>query len=554
MLLAQLKHLATIYVEDDDFTRTLYAQMLGRLFTDLRLAADGAEALKLYRERPCDLVLTDLQMPGLGGLQLCRELRLLSPELPIIIISSHDEGDLLLQTANLGIDGYLIKPVTPQLLHRALLKVAERLIARQQVEQAARTWSHTFDAIPDLIAVLDDQYRVVTLNKAAQEQLQLSQQEAVGRDYCLTLHKENVLPAGCALRRQDGGCCMRDVRNPIAMLDGYFNVTVSPITDEQGQRSGVVHVARNVTEKTLADLEVVRSEARYRMLLNSGYDAILVYGVDEKMQPGCFTEVNEAACRMFGYQHDELLALKLVDLHPSQNEDQDGYRIEQLLEDGKVLLEVEACKKDGTVFSAELSSHLFFLNGHHQVLTILRDCTERKRQEAALQYVSTHDQLTGVYNRSWFETELARLVRGRNWPISFVMVDLNELKLANDRLGHAAGDALLCRAVEVLQQSCRADEMISRVGGDEFIVLLPGTTGADAESIMLRIGNLVEQQSTVIPRLSLALGMATAQTAEHVAEALALADQRMYQDKADRKAATAVAKADSTLRDEADLC
>ena len=345
-MLAHLSQLSALYVEDDDFTRALYARMLDGLFAELRLASGGEEALASFLEQPCDLLLTDLQMPGMDGVQLCRELRRYAPEMPIIIISCHDEAQLLLQTANLGIDAYLLKPVDPQLLQQALLRAAERLLAKRQLEQAARTWSYTFDAIPDLIAILDSRYRVVALNRTAQESLQRSQDDAVGQDYCGLLYNEGALPEGCAQHRQADECCMRISSEPVALLGGYYDVTVSHILDEQGHRAGIVHVARDVTAKALADLELVRSEARYRMLLNSSYDAIWVHAIEESMGFGLFSEVNQAACRMLGYTRDELLALGPADLQLSRLDDTGSPLVEELLENGQVLLELDLCKKE----------------------------------------------------------------------------------------------------------------------------------------------------------------------------------------------------------------
>ena len=124
--------LSVIYAEDDPFTRALYQEMLGEHFSDVRLAASGHEAMLLYRQRPCGLLLTDLFMPDMNGLELFRKLRGYDPELPLVIISSHDEGELVLETANLGIDGYLLKPVTPGLLQHTLGRVTERRAARHQ--------------------------------------------------------------------------------------------------------------------------------------------------------------------------------------------------------------------------------------------------------------------------------------------------------------------------------------------------------------------------------------------------------------------------------------
>lgn len=109
-----------------------------------------------------------------------------------------------------------------------------------------------------------------------------------------------------------------------------------------------------------------------------------------------------------------------------------------------------------------------------------------KRKEE-IKYLSYHDQLTGLYNRRFFEEELSRLDTSRNLPLSLLVVDINGLKLVNDAFGHKMGDELLRKAAEVLQSACRKGEIIARLGGDEFIILLPSTNSAEVEEISKRI-------------------------------------------------------------------
>lgn len=127
---------------------------------------------------------------------------------------------------------------------------------------------------------------------------------------------------------------------------------------------------------------------------------------------------------------------------------------------------------------------------------ISRDITDRKKAEEKIEYLSFHDGLTGLYNRAYFDEELNRLDTERQLPITIVMGDLNGLKVINDIYGHSRGDMLLRNIADILKESFRKEDIISRWGGDEFISILPKTSVKDAESIIKRIKELCEEKST----------------------------------------------------------
>lgn len=151
-----------------------------------------------------------------------------------------------------------------------------------------------------------------------------------------------------------------------------------------------------------------------------------------------------------------------------------------------------------------------------------------------LVHVGNHDGLTGLYNRTFFDAEYDRMSRGRTFPISFIVADINGLKLANDRRGNAVGDELITRAGELLRRQVRADDVLARVGGDEFVMLLPHADAAASEMILNRIRTAMAKEAAGGEDLpvSLSLGSGTAPKPERMADALKEADDRMTLDKA----------------------
>ena len=167
------------------------------------------------------------------------------------------------------------------------------------------------------------------------------------------------------------------------------------------------------------------------------------------------------------------------------------------------------------------------------VQVALTDITARKAAEAYLEFLGKHDALTKLHNRSFYIDELSRLQRNTPFLVSIIMVDLDELKETNDRLGHAAGDELLRRAGEILAKSAEKPAHAARIGGDEFAIILPGADENEARATMENVSRLLDlnNQFYLGRPVSLSMGAATRRAGERIEDVARRADAAMYEAK-----------------------
>jgi len=214
---------------------------------------------------------------------------------------------------------------------------------------------------------------------------------------------------------------------------------------------------------------------------------------------------------------------------------------EQLIDlwEGRLLQQREVVNY--TLAGTPLNIHMQFavqedhLHDWSLVLLSLVDITARKKAEAYLEYLGKHDVLTGLRNRAYYIEELNRLTRKGPWPVAVIAVDLNGLKALNDEQGHAAGDAVLRRAGEVLAKAVDTlPGCAARIGGDEFCVLLPDADERMTQALLERVVSLQELNNQYYPGqpLSLAMGTAVAHEGESLEAVVHRADQAMYTSKA----------------------
>lgn len=215
--------------------------------------------------------------------------------------------------------------------------------------------------------------------------------------------------------------------------------------------------------------------------------------------------------------------------------DEEENLIKKALRTGETLRQEQEIlrRSDGTVMTADISCYPQFMEGVRIGAVIsMTDITQRKKDESDIRWLSYHDQLTGLYNRRFFEESLEHEDNPRNWPLTILMVDMNGLKMVNDALGHVVGDRFLRHVSDALRHSLRADDLAARVGGDEFVALLPNADEHHVEKIMHRIEAYLRESVHEIIPVSVSIGYAVKRTRSDILlDVVKKAEESMYRQK-----------------------
>lgn len=297
----------------------------------------------------------------------------------------------------------------------------------------------------------------------------------------------------------------------------------------------LANILSDALEKAMMENRLSSEKERLRITLASVGDGVIATDREGRIEI-----INQVACELTGWMEHEAIGKPFIEVFPICNE----YTrapvedpVEKVLATGHIIgLANHTLLKtrDGREIAiADSAAPIQDIQGNiHGVVLVFRDVTEERASLKEIEHLSFHDQLTGLYNRRFFETELKRLNTLRNLPLSIVLADVNGLKLTNDAFGHEAGDTILKKAAEVLQSQCRADDIIARIGGDEFVILLPQTSSEETVGIIQRIRNKVNETMVGSVVLSISMGWAVKESAKaSVQETLKEAENYMYRRK-----------------------
>ncbi|MFP4480811.1 MAG: PAS domain S-box protein [Desulfohalobiaceae bacterium] len=313
--------------------------------------------------------------------------------------------------------------------------------------------------------------------------------------------------------------------NSTTLLDGSGNIT--------GSFAFVSDISRQKeTEQALRE-----SEEKYKYekdyldnIFENSADAIGI--VD---QHGRFSRWNKRASEIFGYDFPDMLGKHFSEFYAYREEMQELLKL--LAKQGYVHdFQVYFINKDGSLRPCSVSiSKIHDEEGLAMgSISIVRDLTEWKKAQERLEEMSLYDPLTSLYNRFFFEEEMQRLGDSRHTPLGIIICDIDGLKLINDTMGHFKGDELIQESAKILKGCFRKSDILARIGGDEFAVLLPESGKSEVQACCQRIKSRVEEYNQKEPELnlSISIGYAVSQGANvNMQELFKSADDSMYKEK-----------------------
>ncbi len=306
-----------------------------------------------------------------------------------------------------------------------------------------------------------------------------------------------------------------------------------PIADKS--RTNLFSIIFDVTDRENYRKVLFQEKELLHTTLKSIGDGVLTTDT-----AGRITSLNHAAEKMTGWHNEEVIGRPFSDIFILQNEET-GLPAKNPVETVLLTGELTALENN-TVLQNRFGDKITIADSAAPiksedgrmfgVVMVFRDVRFEKAQQKEIVFLSYHDALTGIHNRRFADAELRRISKETATDIAVIMGDVNGLKITNDVFGHEMGDELLKRVAQVLQETCGAQHMVARWGGDEFLVLLPQTTQTQADVLVNQLQENFQKQTVGPLQVSVSLGCAARKrTEQSMQEVIREAEEWMYRQK-----------------------
>ncbi|MBU3188403.1 diguanylate cyclase [Clostridium bowmanii] len=382
-------------------------------------------------------------------------------------------------------------------------------IKNNMLEVQKKMWKGTYENIGEPAFLIDKAENIVCSNIIAKT---LFHNQAKSIDYII------------------GNLCDSEINRKQIFFETnsgikWFDVKKSKFDIKRGF---VSYLLIDITEGKVAEGLLMESEEKFSKLFHINPSACGLSDLEDHK----YIEVNEAFYDLLGFDKNEVIGKTAAELDIMTTQTRNKVLLKADSNGNIRSVEVDLKAKNGDIKHVLLSSENIYVKDKKYCFIAINDITEIKQKQEEIEHLSYYDQLTGLYNRRFYEEELKRLDSPRNLPLTIVMGDVNGLKIVNDSFGHVKGDELLKKVARVMKLACREDDIIARLGGDEFVIILPKTDGFEADQIIRRISDLSAKEKIEFIDISISFGYETKNTEKEIIEEIfKKAEDHMYKKK-----------------------
>lgn len=594
----KMEQLSILIVDDDKTTTSILNHMLNPYADIIITAHDGFQGLARFKEHSPDIILSDINMPRMNGLEMVEEIRKIDENVKIAIFTDFERRDILLKAIELGVNQFLSKPFASKSFSKTIQQLyteviekrrSNREIQRQQnILHAINDMSHNFlqqsdwtEALyqemknlkqasnmssifiyqnaPDKNTLMAHQLLYINDNPEAKSKKHIHYRKNYFMRWKNQLEKN--LPVNGS--REDYDKSKKKLLDlfkinsllilPIFVQNKWWGFL--GIGDEQKQILETTNVEMLSTAASIIGAAINNRNNLKSLEMSSAVSEHTMDGVLITDNNNQIVHVNDAFTSITGYTASSVIGKDPKILKSGQHDKHFYQKIwDQLSINGYWQGEITNRKKNGEIYIEWLSINAIkdAKGQTENFIGIFSDVTHQRKDAHEQAYLATHDPLTGLSNRLLFNDRLEHAIDHAarfHKCISLIFCDLDNFKPINDTFGHSAGDEILKKLAHSLKDILRKEDTICRFGGDEFVILVEELESFEyLDNILQRINN-ISRSPSLIEGNSISIGMSIGASiypddARDPQTLIKAADSAMYRAKNSGKSRVVYSKSD----------